>query len=399
MLPESLRSSASGFHRRPPELAAPTPKAQRFRVYVPLSIAAVSVDIRSPENRHLAWLDAVAVRRGPHLHEYHVEVPEKFVAERALLRFVLQDLHGTTVRALPADAPLIASNVPLWLHQGQFFLSEPTSITVSPPHTESFKWAPKADFPERRVRVLLPRGYHENKRKYYPVLYAQDGQNLFHPGSQFGSWDMDLTVSRLIARAEIPELIVVAIDNTEMRFEEYTPSYGVIRGVHGMAEKYIAAMRDELVPIVNRRFRTRVEPEHTGHIGSSLGGLLGYYLANHAAEAFGIVAALSPSFWLNTEENVRQAKRRPEERARIWIDSGCMGPNSDGYHNTVRVRDAMEAAGESLGSHYMHLVALGHEHRERDWAQRLPDILRWMFPPREMPPAVAPQDENLVFLA
>ena len=44
-----------------------------------------------------------------------------------------------------------------------------------------------------RIRVYLPPGYRENTLKRYPVLYMQDGQNLFFPDEAFlgQDWQVD----------------------------------------------------------------------------------------------------------------------------------------------------------------------------------------------------------------
>ncbi|HEX6037208.1 alpha/beta hydrolase-fold protein, partial [Longimicrobium sp.] len=50
---------------------------------------------------------------------------------------------------------------------------------------------------ERTVRVYLPPGYDGGDARY-PVLYLQDGQNLFTPGA-YGDWRVDETLDSLVA--------------------------------------------------------------------------------------------------------------------------------------------------------------------------------------------------------
>ena len=66
---------------------------------------------------------------------------------------------------------------------------------------------------ERRIAVLLPHDYDET-RKRYPVLYLQDGQNLFEYRSPFGNWHVDKRLAELSAEG-MGDLIVVAIDHAD----------------------------------------------------------------------------------------------------------------------------------------------------------------------------------------
>jgi enterochelin esterase-like enzyme len=70
----------------------------------------------------------------------------------------------------------------------------------------------------RMLRVWLPPGYDNpaNAARRYPVLYLNDGQNLFDPATNVfhpREWHVDETVTTLIASGAIPPMIVVGIDN------------------------------------------------------------------------------------------------------------------------------------------------------------------------------------------
>ena len=76
--------------------------------------------------------------------------------------------------------------------------------------------------------VWLPPGYDEgeNSGRRYPVLYLNDGQNLFEPSTSFTGveWGVDETADRLIRDRVVPPMIIVGIDNTgKDRFREYMP--------------------------------------------------------------------------------------------------------------------------------------------------------------------------------
>src|SRR5262249_6518143 len=83
----------------------------------------------------------------------------------------------------------------------------------------------------RDVLVYLPRGYRRISRRRYPVLYLQDGQNIFDAATSFAGveWGVDETAQRLIREKRIEPLIIVAIANTGPdRIHEYAPTRGAI---------------------------------------------------------------------------------------------------------------------------------------------------------------------------
>ena len=124
----------------------------------------------------------------------------------------------------------------------------------------------------------------------------------------------------------------------------------------------------------------------------ALGGLLGYHAANDFSATFGIVAALSSSFWLGTTENISRAGRDPSTRARLYIDSGTAGTSADSYWDTVAVRDALLASGHVYGPKFLHAFGPGDQHNEAAWRRRSPDVLRWMWAPELT--RIAPADAS-----
>src|SRR3954469_10282623 len=83
----------------------------------------------------------------------------------------------------------------------------------------------------RDIWVYLPPGSRRFSRTRYPVLYMQDGQNVFDAATSFAGveWGVDETAQRLIRKNLIEPLIIVAVDNVgDNRIHEYAPSRGLI---------------------------------------------------------------------------------------------------------------------------------------------------------------------------
>ena len=129
--------------------------------------------------------------------------------------------------------------------------------------------------PARLVRVWLPAGYQKSTQSY-PVLYMLDGQNVFDRAtSAIGEeWGVDETLAQLIESNTIKPMIVVAIDNSSKRVDEYTSiSDGESnRKRGGNAEPFAKWIAEKLKPQIDREYRTQANRDSTWIGGSSLGG-------------------------------------------------------------------------------------------------------------------------------
>lgn len=316
----------------------------------------------------------------------HDSVPALQVAARRLVRVQA----GTAF--YPGDRPVLLNGRESWWRHGQGFLELPGDVSPAVPRGEIFSFTPTG-FRTRSIRVHLPRGYDANTTKRYPVIYAMDGQNLrsYETGvTRPSSWDLDLAVNDLTAHAEMPEAIIVGVDNTADRFAEYTPNGMTVQGTAGRGTTFLQQLRAELVPLVNSRYRTVPGPATSIFVGSSLGGLLGFQAASDFEDTWGTVIAMSPSFWVSPATINSWAARPPAQRARLWIDLGTLEGDSTDRQPIMDARDAVLASGDAMGYHFFHVVGLGDNHNEAAWKRRSPAALRWAF---QLPPV---QDKWLV---
>lgn len=225
----------------------------------------------------------------------------------------------------------------------------------------------------RRFRVYLPRGYNQHHDRRYPVLYMHDGQNVFE-GGEFGCWNAQRALDRVIARGQVQELIVVAVDSSSDRFADYVPPED-----GGRADRYARFLIHELKPHVDRRFRTLPHNHTTGVVGSSLAGVAALYLGWNFFHVFGKVGCLSGSWWLrNFRSRLLDQPRRP---IKLYLDSGDSGIYNDCVHHTLEFKDALlNRQVFEPGEDFRHQVAHRHEHNEAAWEARLPEVLRFLFP-------------------
>ena len=250
------------------------------------------------------------------------------------------------------------------------------------------------DFPSeglqntRDLRIYLPPSYTLETERLYPVLYMHDGQNLFDATTAaFGvEWEVDERVDTLSAAGWMEEVLVVGIDNTAARISEYTPTADATHG-GGDGEAYTRFLVEEVKPWVDQHLRTRCEAEHTAVMGSSLGGLISFYMGQTRPEVFGHAGAVSPSFWWDDQETLKTLPTtRAAGAARFWIDAGTAegeDPDADGVTDVVAdaraARDGLLAAGWTWTEDLGFLEQPGAAHDERAWASRVEHPLRFMF--------------------
>ncbi len=241
----------------------------------------------------------------------------------------------------------------------------------------------------RDILVYLPRGYRRFSRQRYPVLYLQDGQNVFDAATSFGGveWGVDETAERLIQKKLIEPLIIVAIANTgEDRIHEYAPTRGVIhanehpqRRSKGLAREYGRFLIEELKPYIDSRYQTNREAEFTGLGGSSGGALLTLSLGLWFPNVFRRLIVMSPSVWWDDQVIVRMVAELDEKLPlKIWLDTGTA---EDGWEDARTLGDALVEKGWRLQNDLHYLEIKGGNHSEAAWAARADPALRFLFPP------------------
>lgn len=232
----------------------------------------------------------------------------------------------------------------------------------------------------RRYRVILPRGYDQHAGIRYPVLYFHDGQNVFESGA-FGTWDADDTAANLIRQGQMREVVMVGVDNGPNRISDYAaPDSG------GIADRYVRFLRDELKPVIDAQYRTLTGPTDTGTIGSSMGGQVSLYMGWDYASTFERIGAFSGAWNVYSTGFYDRVRAQPSRAIRLYLDSGDAGTASDNYWLTFNLRDNLLARSSSkyvLERDLKHVIGLGQQHNEAAWSARLPDALRFLFPPVE----------------
>lgn len=247
---------------------------------------------------------------------------------------------------------------------------------------------------DRTLRIYLPPNYEKNKRERYPVIYMQDGQNLFDPklsAFSHNEWRADETAEALIATNLIQPIIIVGIDNTAARADEYLPTRAKMGNqfAGGKAEDYLKFLLNEVKPYIDSHYRTKKDRINTAIGGSSFGGIISLYAGLAHPESFSKVLALSPSIWWDSREmliRIKNLKAKPQ--IKIWIDIGSREAGDNEAINRIAQTDAgdaekaLETKGWTLGKDLYFFTDYDAEHTESAWARRFGMILLTLFPRR-----------------
>jgi predicted alpha/beta superfamily hydrolase len=235
---------------------------------------------------------------------------------------------------------------------------------------------------ERRIWVYLPPNY-ETSGKRYPVIYMQDGQNLFDKSTAFAEeWGVDETMNRLHENGDYGA-IIIGIDNGGWRrMDEYSPWYNAELEAGGEGKNYTDFLVNTLKPYIDATYRTLPGREYTGIIGSSMGALITHYAALEHSNVFGKVGVLSPSFWFAPESYDHTFNHRKTEDIMYYALAG-KGEGNEMVRGLDRMTEKMTQVG--YASNVKKVIHQGGKHNESFWGSEFEKAYTWLFSELNMP--------------
>jgi len=232
----------------------------------------------------------------------------------------------------------------------------------------------------REITVYLPAGYDEREAVRYPVLYMQDGQNLFDPHRAYipgNHWHLQEAADAAIGERTARPAILVGIDHAgPARVDEFTPVKDRKHNGGGRASDYARFVIEELKPAIDARFRTIRDADNTGIGGSSLGGLVSLVLALKHPDVFRRAAVMSPSVWWSDRAILADVDAYDGPPLRMWIDIGGR-EGAEALRDARVLRDRVLAKGWPDVRFYEDRRG---DHSERAWARRVRHALEFLFP-------------------
>lgn len=250
-------------------------------------------------------------------------------------------------------------------------------VRASAAHLERWFGLEGAGLGPRDLQVLVPQG-----GAFTHALYVHDGQNLFDPGAAFGYWKLQESAP--------PELLLIGVDNTAARVDEYThvPDIIDIDMIGGQAEAYAELVDGVIRPRMEAAYG---EAAVVGTMGSSLGGLVSLVIADLYPQRYAMAISLSGTMgWgsisLHNETIIERYAAAGKRDFAIYIDSGGQGTcgdadmdgvddddpkAADNYCENAQLRDVLTGLGYSEGDDLWYVYEPGAMHNEDAWALRV----------------------------
>lgn len=231
----------------------------------------------------------------------------------------------------------------------------------------------------RRIWIYLPPDYTVSQKKY-PVLYMQDGQNVFDDSTSFaGEWGVDETLDSLSRYRK--EIIVVAVDHGgEKRINEYCP-YDMEKFGKGEGDQYVDFLVNTLKPFIDKSYRTLRDKQNTFIAGSSMGGLISMYAVLKYPKIFGGAGIFSPAFWVGPK--IFDDIKRKGNLVNSNIYFYCGG--QEGETMEPDMERAFEEMREISRSRMISNVRPDGKHTEWIWREEFPLFYLWLIEPAKSP--------------
>ncbi|MBL9100335.1 MAG: hypothetical protein JNL82_05225 [Myxococcales bacterium] len=308
---------------------------------------------------HNRWTDAPLQATGPLLWAE----AEVAAADGSLYKF-----HETGGDVWIAD--------PLGRRYGFDDFGRYSLVRASAAHLERWYAMAGEGLQPRDLQVWVPQG-----GRFSHALYVHDGQNLFDPEAIWGGWRLQDSVP--------PGVLVVGIDNTPARMDEYTHVPDSLQG------QVLGGQGDQYADFVENTVRPRMEAaygaaEVVGTMGSSLGGLIAYAIADRFPERYAMAISLSGTMgWGSIEQHnetmIERYAAAGHRAFALYLDSGgqgvCADADADGieddgdandnYCENLQLKGELEAVGYVEGSDLWYVHDPAAEHSELFWADRV----------------------------
>ncbi|MEI8074925.1 MAG: alpha/beta hydrolase-fold protein [Bacteroidota bacterium] len=227
---------------------------------------------------------------------------------------------------------------------------------------------------QRRIWLYLPKNYAVTS-KTYPVIYLNDGQNLFNEQTAaFGEWGIDECLDSLqnqIGR----EVIIVGVDNGNgKRMTEYNP-YDHLQFGKGEGKAYVDFLVNTLKPYIDNKYRTKKSVDFTIIGGSSMGADISLFACFEYPNIFGSALLFSPAFWVTPGLYEAAENFTTTHQPKFYFYAG-------GKESTTMVSDMNKMTGilEKKNNIQIRKVInpLG-QHNEASWRAAFPDAYRWLM--------------------
>lgn len=204
---------------------------------------------------------------------------------------------------------------------------------------------------DRTINIYLPDNYNPNDSVRYPIVYVLDGgidEDFFHISG----------IVRFVTQPWIdrfPQSIVVGIGGNKRRrdftfpventdFIEREGFQKASFSSYGGSEKYIAFLKNELIPYLTRNYRTNGKQTL---IGESLAGLFSTEILLKHPELFDDYIIISPSLWWGEEVLLKNSKKllqhNLKKNVRVYLGVPNKEEDISMYNEALALSDVLRS--------------------------------------------------------
>lgn len=229
---------------------------------------------------------------------------------------------------------------------------------------------------KKQISVYLPPGYQKSQKRY-PVIYMNDGDVLFDKAitDNGEEWKIDEVLDSLNKKKEA-EFIVVGISAGANRFAEYSP-YKTKQLNMPSGDRYLAFIINNLIPFINKNFRTKTGAENTSIGGSSMGGLISYYATIKHPDIFGSAAVFSPAYWNSSIDSLISDSKKQLNKlhSKIFFYGGA----AEGIIELPKVlNDFNDILTQNKNIKTTVLINENGRHEESYWTEPFKEFVLWL---------------------
>ncbi len=218
---------------------------------------------------------------------------------------------------------------------------------------KEFEFIGKAIEGRRMVYIYLPPDYDEtNQEVKYPTIYFHDGGDYINRANTVN------TLNNLISENRIKPVIGVFI-NPINRMTEYM--YNV---------KYSKLIAEEIVPEVDKRFKTIPDAHNRAIMGASLGGIISFFTAYKYPDHFKNIAGQSSSF-LFLEKEITRMIENSQREFNVYMDVGI-------FESLIYPNRRMSQVYRRKGCKFFY-QEISEGHTWSNWANRTKDALLFFW--------------------
>lgn len=180
------------------------------------------------------------------------------------------------------------------------------------------------EFGTRKIKVYLPGSYSSSSERFGSI-YFQDGSE--YAGRAFAP----AVVESSIATQKTKPFILVFIDPKD-RMKEYWAN-----------DKWADFVAREVVPEIDRRYRTIANRDGRALLGASLGGITSLHIGLRHPDKFSRLGGQSSSFWVDNERVVKELQKLDSSKSKFkfYLDDGTF----EGANDTRRVNVMLRGKG------------------------------------------------------